>query len=97
MYWIIRIIGSELFDIRSDKFVLANDIQVFNSVQYLVFVQTLALQQIKNIGDVLKADSKTVPERNDRGTQSTCVVKGFITIVYNSFKAELTKILLHGG
>ena len=39
------------------------------------------LQQIKNIGDVLKADSKTVPERNDRETYRTCVVNGFITIV----------------
>ena len=39
--WIIWIIGSELFGIRFDKFTLANNIRVFDSVQYLVFVQTL--------------------------------------------------------
>ena len=51
---------------------------------YIYFVLKIflaKLQQIKNIGDVLKADSKTVPERNDRETYRICVVNGFITIV----------------
>ena len=36
-------IGSELFGIQFNQFVLANNILVFNLFKYVVFVQTLSI------------------------------------------------------
>ena len=45
-------IGSELFGIQFNQFVLANNILVFDSVKHMVFVQTLILSNfLEDRGD----------------------------------------------